>query len=144
MDIPIILEGKTVGNCVLEERGLYWYLEAACMLLTDRVERLYCGACRLGVLEREGNILTLRRRLSKSAYPELPPVSGVLSLRPVEEVEPWTGTIFGYELTGFRVGQTLLFPYEAEKPCPCEPLFCFFEIKDGFWKLPLPQENGKR
>ena len=141
MDIPIVLEGKTVGNCCLEERGLYWSIQARCGLLSDRVERLYCGSRRLGVLEREGDGLTLRRQVSKSAYPELPPKSGVLSLRPTEEVRPWSGQVFGHTLTGFQLGDMILFPYDENAPCPCEPLFCFFEIKDGFWRLPLLPEN---
>ena len=104
-------------------------------------ERLYCGSRRLGVLEREGDLLTLYRRVSRAAFPELPPKSGVLSLRPMEETVAWQGAVLGYPLNGFRQGNVLLFPYDEGQPCPCEPLFCFFEIKNGFWQLPLPEEN---
>ena len=141
MEFPIIFDGKTVGNGVLEELGLYWTVEAHCEVISDRVERLYCGTKRLGVLEREGDELTLRRRVSKAAFPELPPRSGVFSLRPTEEPQPWSGNVLGYELSGFRLGDTLLFPYDEAKPCPCEPLFCFFEIQNGFWRLPMSLEN---
>jgi len=141
MDIPIVLNGKTVGNCCLEACGLYWRIQAQCILLSDRVERLYCGSKRLGVLEREGNMLTLRRQVSRVAFPELPPKNGVLSLQPMEEAIPWSGVVLGHELTGFRQGEMLLFPYHEDEPCPCEPLFCFFEIKDGFWRLPLSLQN---
>ena len=136
MELPIIFDEKTVGNCHLEEQGLYWYLEATCEVLSDRVERLYCGCRRLGVLEREGEHLCLRRRISKQSYPELPPTNGILSLRPVAPAEPWSGLVLGQQLHGFRRKDLLLFPYDREKPCPCEPLFCFFEIQNGFWQIP--------
>ena len=143
MDLPIILNGKTVGNCCLEARGLYWYIDARCEVLSDRVERLYCGPRRLGVLEREGDVLTLHRQVSRSAFPELPPKNGTLSLRPAEETTLWTGKVLVWELTGFRQGDVLLFPYREDQPCPCEPLFCFFEIRDGFWRLPLQEKKEK-
>lgn len=141
MEFPVILDEKTVGTCVLEEAGLYWMVQARCALLSDRVERLYSGIRRIGVLEREGDSLVLRRRISRSSCPELPPKNGVFSLRPMETAQPWSGAVLGQELTGFRLGDTLLFPYDASKPCPCEPLFCFFAIKDGFWRLQLPAQE---
>ena len=141
MNVPIVLNGETIGNCCLEERGLYWSVDASCVLSSDRVERLYCGSRRLGVLEREGDCLTLRRQVSKSSYPELPPASGVLTLHPMNPAVPWSGMVYGHALSGFRIGDTLLFPYEKDAPCPCEPLFCFFEIRDGFWRLPLLEEK---
>ena len=137
MEFPVVWNGKTVGNCVLEEAGLYWSIDCSCRLLSDRVGRLYCGPVRLGVLIREGDRLVLRRRVSKASVPQLPPRSGVLSLAPTEEPVPWQGEGLGYPMTGFRLGDTLLIPYDEAKPCPCEPLFCFFEIRDGFWQLPL-------
>ena len=139
MEIPVVLDGKPVGSCILTEQGLYWQINCSCERLSDRVERLYCGQTRLGVLIREGDRLTLRRRLSKASTPQLPPKSGVLTLRPVEEPAPWSGEVLGYPLEGIRSGDTLLIPYEDTKPCHCEPLFCFFEIRDGFWRLPLKQ-----
>ena len=141
MDIPIVREGKTIGNCVLEPCGLYWQVRARCELLSERVERLYCGARRLGVLEREENALVLRRQVSRASFPELPPKNGVMTLSPTEEAVPWSGAVLGYSLTGFRKGEFLLFPYASDQPCPCEPLFCFFEICNGFWRLPLVPEQ---
>lgn len=137
MEYPIIFEGNTVGNCTLEQDGLYWQLQADCAPVSDRVERLYCGPDRLGVLLREGERFVLRRRVSRAAHPELPPVNGIFTLKPTETPVPWQGCILGIEQSGYRAGETLLFPYDEEKPCPCEPLFCFFEIKDGFWRLNL-------
>ena len=137
MEFPIVLDGKPVGCCTVEEQGLYWYLQAECQVLSDRVERLYCGQTRLGVLEREGDRLCLRRRLSRKAVPELPPRNGVLTLKPVQQPELWEGEVLGHKLKGLCVGKELLFPYDPNGPCPCEPLFCFFEIRDGFWRLPL-------
>ena len=109
MDYPIVLDGKTVGNCRVKEQGLYWFLEAVCPLLSDRIERLYSGGRRLGVLEREGDLLVLRRRVSRASYPELPPVNGVLSLRPTEQAALWSGTILDQPLTGFQQGEYVLF-----------------------------------
>ena len=140
MDYPIIHEGRTVGNCSISEQGLYWIVEAGCEVLSDRVERLYCGERRLGVLEREGERLTCRRRISKSSAPELPPKNGILTLRPKPVRTPWQGELLGRALSGFLEGKELLFPYDREQPCPCEPLICFFSVKDGFWRLPLREE----
>lgn len=140
MDYPVVYQEETVGNCTLTDQGLYWMLTCSCRLFSDRVERLYCGEKRLGVLERQGDRLCCKRRISKSSSPELPPAAGVFTLTPVREPEPWHGTLLGYALSGFRKGDTLLFPYAADRPCPCEPLICFFEIDGGFWKLPLQQQ----
>lgn len=137
MDYPVILNNQPVGSCRLEEQGLYWTLECRCQVISDLVERLYCGTTRLGVLEREGEWLTLRRRLSRASYPMLPPRSGVLTLRPVEEAEPWEGWVLDQYLHSVCRGDTLLFPYDPNGPCPCEPLLCFFTIQDGFWQLPV-------
>lgn len=135
MEFPVVLEGQTVGNCCLEDLGLYWSVQCSCVVCSELVERLYCGTKRLGVLEREGDRLVLRRRVSKASMPELPPVNGVFSLRPSELPQPWEGRILDQRLSGFLVGEEVIIPYEPDKPCPCPPLFCFFEIRDGFWRI---------
>ena len=145
MELPVKNYDETVGTCVLEDLGLYWRIRCQCKLFSDRVERLYAGERNLGVLEKEGNCLTLSRRLSKSSCPELPPQSGELTLHPVKpqkepQLEPWEGTVQGYLLKGYRKDDWVLFPYKEDEPCPCEPLFCFFEVKDGYWKLPLKND----
>lgn len=154
MELPVMMYDENVGICSLEEVGLYWRIRCDCKVLSDRVERLYAGERKLGVLEKEGNRLTLNRRVSKSSCPELPPDSGILTLHPVShsvpeqeaeceperQLEPWEGSIQGYDLKGYRQDDMILFPYDENAPCPCEPLFCFFEVKDGYWRLPL--ENG--
>lgn len=142
MDFPVIAKGKTVGSCNVREQGLYWLLDCRCELFSDRVERLYCGTVRLGVLLRDGEELVLRKRLSKSAHPQLPPTSGIFTIEPVEQAENWEGELWGHRLSGIRSGEYLLFPYEETKPCPCEALFCFFEIKDGFWRIPLNKNEA--
>ena len=142
MEYPVVHQGETVGNCIITEQGLYWYVDCTCRVLSDRIERLYCGTKRLGVLEREGENLTCRRRLSKASTPELPPKSGILTLTPEEPRTVWQGTLLGQELTGFQEGDHLLFPYDETKPCPCEPLICFFEVKDGFWRIPCAPFQG--
>lgn len=137
MEFPVVLDGTQVGRCELYEEGLYWRVKCETEILSDRVERLYCGTARLGVLEKENNALVLRRRLSRAAYPMLPPKSGVLTLRPVEQPVAWEGYVLDQYLRGFRREDTIVFPYDPNGPCPCEPLICFFSIKDGFWQLPI-------
>lgn len=152
MELPVMMYDETVGTCSLEEVGLYWRIRCDCRVLSDRVERLYAGERRLGVLEKENGRLTLSRRISKSSCPELPPVSGVLTLHPVKreepaskpeelQLEPWEGTVQGYPLKGFFKDGSILFPYDENEPCPCEALFCFFQVKDGYWCLPLEVEE---
>ena len=148
MELQVRNHDEIVGVCTLEDQGLYWRIRCKCNLLSDCVERLYAAERNLGVLEKEGNCLVLSRRLSKSSCPELPPESGVLTLQPVKlqepepeseppVLEPWEGTVQGYPLKGYYQDGCVLFPYKEDEPCPCEPLFCFFEVKDGYWRLPL-------
>ena len=134
MEFPVVHLGQTIGKCTVTDQGLYWLIECQCEILSDRVERLYYGDARLGVLEKQGKILTCRRRLSKASAPSF---SGRFSLSPDEY---WEGTLLGQQVKCRREGDTLLFPYETDQPCPCEPLICFFEIKDGFWRLPVRKE----
>ncbi len=140
MEYPVVHNGSEVGTCSMQEQGLYWLLECRCGFRSERVERLYSGTTRLAVLEQEGDRLVCRRRLSKRSFPELPPRSGVFSLCPMEAHVPWEGYLLGRKCSGFRKGDTLLFPYAADGPCPCEPLVCFFSVKDGFWQLPVMEE----
>ena len=140
MKYPVIYDGQEIGSCQLTEEGLYWSLECTCTVISDKVERIYCGTRRMGVLEREGDRLRCRRRLSRASTPELPPMSGVFTLVPVEPYRPWRGQILGKEISGFRDENFLLFPYDPGQPCPCEPLICFFAIKDNFWRLPIQEE----
>ena len=134
MDFPVKLRERTVGYCTLTEDGLYWQLDCSCQVLSDQIERLYCEDKRLGILEREGERLSCHRRLSKASTPQLPPKSGFFTLEPYT---PWQGTLAGCPVAGFRSGEMLLFPYDPKLPCPCEPLICFFSIRDGFWQLPM-------
>lgn len=132
---PIEKHGKTVGNCEVTEQGLYWIVTGTCKILSDRVERIYCCGEKIAVLEKDGDSLRCSRMLSKSAYPCLPPADGVFTLEPQKEMHPWNGFVLGKRLEGYCDGDTLLFPYDPQVPCPCEALICFFEIRDGFWRL---------
>lgn len=136
MEYPVIWKGEQIGHVQLIEQGLYWQLVCTCQPLSDRVERLYAGQRRLGVLEREGERLVCRRRLSRASTPELPPPGGVFTLEPTAELRPWQGLLAGISLTGFQDAEKLLFPYAPDRPCPCEPLICFFKVQNGFWTLP--------
>lgn len=138
MEYPVLDQGKIVGCAELEQQGLYWVLTCSCELCSEHVERLYSGQRSLAVLERSAGGLSCRRRLSRASTPELPPQSGCLTLRPYEL---WQGELAGVLLAGLRDGAALLFPYDRAKPCPCEPLVCFFEIVDGFWRI-APETYG--
>ena len=137
MEYPVIHHGETIGVCSLEQRGLYWHLSCHCSGETQKIERLYSGSRSVGVLEPIAGQLVLTRRLPRSSWPELPPEQGSFSLEPEGRAVPWEGEIAGCPLKGERVGTMLRFPYDPHRPCPCEPLFCFFEIRDGFWLLPI-------
>jgi len=145
MELPVMMHGKNVGCCVLQESGLYWELQCRCDLVSDLVERIYVGEKKLGVLEKYENKLCMNKRVSKSSCPELPPVKGYFTLHPEVEEQPehscedeiWEGEILGYHLKGKRDGEWLLFPYDESEPCPCEPLLCYFEVKDGYWRIPV-------
>lgn len=149
MDLSVMLHGETVGTCTLEEDGLYWQLQCRCSLCSEKIERLYAGEKNLGVLEKKDGALMLRRRVSKASCPELPPQSGMLALHPIKpkepapeapSPEPWEGTVQGYPLKGFFKDGCAVFPYDENAPCPCEPLLCFFEVRDGYWHLPIKND----
>ena len=146
MDYPVIHDGKEIGRCTLEERGLYWEVTCRCAAVSSEVERLYSGQLRLGVLAPEHGGLALRRRISKASAPELPPPGGLFTLAPAAAWEPWTGRVLEYEVPQGLCrceaeGQMLRFPYEDDGPCPCPPLFCLFSIEDGFWQLRLGSDG---
>lgn len=133
MEFPIVHLGQTVGRCTLKDEGLYWQMHCECQILSDRVERLYLGQQRMGVLERNGNRLTCSKRISKASVPELSK-AGAFSLSPYDV---WNGRLLDVPVRCLKQNDKLLFPYREEEPCPCEQLICFFEIKDGFWQLPF-------
>lgn len=142
MEYPVIYNGQEIGRCFLRDLGLYWELLCRCQAVSDRVERLYCGEEKLGVLQPEGGGLSLKRRVSKASCPGLPPESGQFSLSPAPLWAPWSGRILGYDVPqGLSrrdsQGETLQFPYDPDGPCPCPPLCCLFSIEDGFWRLRL-------
>ena len=153
MEFPVMMHDQKVGSCTIESVGLYWVISCKCCVRSEYVERLYAGERKLGVLEKEGDHLTLRKRISKSSCPELPPENGQFALHPVQMQQvqekqpcreepqpqqqiPWQGSAYGYPLQGYLQGDYIVFPYAPDKPCPCEPLLCFFEVKDGYWWLP--------
>ena len=132
MEFPVVHGGQTVGSCTVTDDGLYWLVECQCEILSDGVERLYCGNRRIDVLERRGKIFTCRRRISKASLPEFPGM-GMFSTSPYEV---WEGRVLGEPIQCLRDGDTLLFSYQEDGPCPVEALICFFSVRDGFWRLP--------
>jgi len=135
MEFPVVSAGNTIGNCTVLEDGLYWNIYCVCKCHTGKIERLFCGSRNLGVLLPEADQLVMHRRISRASVPEIPPANGVFSLEPMPLPVPWEGELAGVKCGGFLLGEELLFPYDETKPCPCEPLFCFFEIRDGFWRI---------
>ncbi len=133
MEFPVVHLGQTIGSCTVTDDGLYWLIECCCEILSDGVERLYCGGNRIGVLEQNGRIVTCRKRISKTSLPEFPGM-GLFSLSPYEI---WEGRLLNQPVQCLRDGDTLLFPYAADQPCPVEELICFFSVKEGFWRLPM-------
>ena len=136
MEFPIVHVGQTIGSCTVTDDGLYWLVECRCQIVSNEVERLYFGGCRIGVLERRGQDFICRRRISKASLPEFS-TTGMFSLSPYEI---WEGRVLDRPVQGFRDGEDLLFPYRSEEPCPVEELICFFTVRDGFWRLPLQSQ----
>jgi len=158
MEIPVMFHERNIGVCTLEDDGLYWKLRCKCEVVSSQVERLYVQKKKIGVLENRDDALYMIKRISKSSSPELPPEKGYFTLHPQEDKvekevqqefeeskEPlWEGEVLGHHLKGRLDGDHVLFPYEESQPCPCEPLLCFFEVKDGFWRLPIVIEQENR
>ena len=136
MEFPVVHLGQTIGSCTVTDDGLYWLVECRCEILSDGIERLYCGSSRIGVLERKGRIFTCRRRISKASLPEFTG-EGVFSLSPYEI---WDGRLLDEPVQCLREGNELLFPYASDQPCPVEELICFFSVRDGSWRLPICPE----
>ena len=135
MILAVKLGEETIGECRMEDLGLYWNLECSCRVISDQVERLYWREHRLGVLEREQDRLTMRRRIPKTRLPGFPEKDGVLHLHACRE-------ILGCQLPPAREEHgKLWYPWSKEAPFPCMPLACFFSVEqsDGrdYWTLPL-------
>ena len=145
MEFPVMYQGREVGTCVVEAQGLYWHILCRCEVLSDRVERLYWGSVGLGVLERTGDRLTLDRRISRKSLPGFPPEEGFLSLEP--DLEPWQGTVLDCPMPrGYLKREPgrlrLLYPFSPDRPFPCMPLFCFFELDGAYWSLTIRADGG--
>lgn len=123
MELSVMYQGEPVGVCHVEELGLYWNLSCRCRLLSDRVQRLYWKSNRLGVLEREGDSLTLSRRIAKRQLPGFPTEDLTLYLQPpVQLLDCWLPP--AREKNG-----CLWYPFDPQQPFPCMPLACFFSLK---------------
>ncbi len=152
MDFDVMNRGKAVGQCRIEDRGLYWHISCLCPIVTGKLERLYWQEHCLGVLEATSAGLRLERTVSKTSLPWFP-ADGLPSLEP-EEL--WRGAVLDLELPPCRKepregGWLLKFPFDENKPCPCMPFLCFFAIRGGFWQMLLdeqmrpvfPEETGE-
>lgn len=142
MELTVLEEGRRIGVCSVEEMGLYWSIVCRCQRRSDRVERLYCGMRSLGVLEWDGETLSLNRRLSKASVPEFPPPDGILTLTP-----PWQGNIWDCPLPpGQQMEGKIWYPASEASAFPCMPLFCFFclEERQGrrYWTIPKEAEKN--
>lgn len=108
MDYPIVYRGREVGRLNAVQDGLYWQLTAWCDLFADGVQRLY-GAKGLtsmsfGVLAPTGKGLSLHRRISCHACPELPEYWIVG--REYQGLRPWQGTLEAQQIPEALLGQT--------------------------------------
>lgn len=143
MEFDVLSEGRTVGKCTLQEQGLYWELSCLCEGEFSQIRRLYWNGRCLGVLEQNGKELTLQRRFSKASAPELPHCGRLPTLEPEQQ---WQGKVLDCQVpsclrTWKETGSVLSFPFSGDSPCPCLPLLCFFEVKDGQWLLHLDEEE---
>lgn len=152
---PLLWESRPVGELSAErEDGCTWFT-ARCR---PPGPGLWCiwavgesGELRLGLLERSGDILTLRRRFSqRMTQPlgrllrgELRPAGKTTEKPPVWDPAPQPENLFSAppwpreRLRGVdgalfrRAGGRLLLalPYSSEKPFPLVSLFCFAQIR---------------
>lgn len=97
MEYPIMYRGAPVGTLTVTADGLYWQFSAWTDLFADGVQRLF-GCSRdasecYGVFAPAGKGLSLHRRLSRHAFPDLPEkwIAGKAS----EGYLPWCGTVEG-------------------------------------------------
>lgn len=156
---PLYLGGARAGALTVETRGLYEEYQAVCRPQTPALLRAWLegerGAIPLGVLVPEGDVFTIRRRLSRERTAELGRVR-CCRVRPAEETEPpppepspppgppegWEASSRAERLVGGyfahflrplpgvltrREGTTRLLaaPLDTAAPFPIPPLFCF-------------------
>ncbi len=144
MKWEVLYHDRPVGWCDLQEDGLYWKLTCRCQAVSGRIERLYWNGRCLGVLERQGEQLTLERRFSKVSAPGIPSETRLPTL---EREELWQGSVLDCPMppcirTWKNYGSLLSFPFSDASPCPCPPLVCFFTVRDGFWLMKLDEDEN--
>lgn len=148
---PLLREGKTGGEVILERQGLYARFTARAFLPD---QGLWCawlvgerGELRLGVLEPEGEQGTICRRFSGMETAGLGPILRGELRRAGEAPKAWTAvgnaeSLFQWEwlrgqLRGFSGGLTcreegvrlLAMPWDKRKPFPLVPLFCLGTLR---------------
>jgi hypothetical protein len=148
--LPVLLDGKTVGELTVERDGLYACAAAECMLPEGEPMRLYAvgrqGETRLGIPAPERGRFTLRRRIAAaeiSRAGEL--LRGELRLCNGEKAEQWEPERQLQRLlspAGARAqsaegalsrqegeARLLALPYDERRPFPIPGLFCFARIR---------------
>ena len=74
---PIIFDGVTSGEISIMREGLFWLFDAKCLMQNDIVRLSVFGNGQegyLGVMEPTGDILTLKKKLSRSAVKDFPQI----------------------------------------------------------------------
>lgn len=148
---PLMLEGKPAGELTVEREGLYTWFSARCPLPPG----LWCAwvvgdreELRLGVLEPEETLGTIRRRFSGRLTA---PLGRLLrgEVRPAGTKEPelwepapapdrfFRAPWLRQRLNGTQGAQTrragevryLALPYDKARPFPLTTLFCFARLR---------------
>lgn len=150
---PLLYNGESSGELIVERESLYTWFEARCRLPE---EGLWCawavgegGELRLGILEPSGEAAVIRRRFShrltdplkRLLQGEIRPASAGEERREWKRVEhpetlfqsPWLrsrlGRIEGMLLHREKNGCCLAIPYNKGNPFPMTTLFCFASIQ---------------
>lgn len=151
--VPVMLNGRAVGDLTVVREGLYVRCEACCRLEPGTLARLYAvgkaGEFRLGIPEPRSGGFCLERRI---AARELEPAGMLVrgELRPVEPPEGsgvWEpapaperlfhGDFLRGELRGCRGVLTrkegeiryLALPFDCRRPFLLTSLFCFARVR---------------
>ncbi len=100
MEYPIIYQGAEVGTLTVSEDGLYWQFSAWTEPFAEGVQRLFgcygdASVC-FGVFAPAGKALSLHRRLSRRAFPDLP--KRWTAGRECGGFLPWSGEVEGQQV----------------------------------------------
>ena len=145
---PLYLDGRSVGELIVTDCGMYADYRAVCRTAGPALHRAYLVGERtemlLGVLAPEGGVFTICRRFSRRETENLGRLircearrNGQQAWERVSDPEQLlSNPFFSHMLHGLsgvllrREGDRRLIaiPWDAAKPFPMTPLFCFAKI----------------